>query len=377
MVDESYWYEVFDVSYRFVRVPRAGGGAVGLIRAARGGTITRNDDTRVKESAEVDLVGSCDVGSDLVRVFADFSWDDGTEWTECLGTFVPAVPSRSVKSGYSTSTLRLYGRLQELYDDAFATPYTVTGGSNAVEVAAQVARDAGLEVVAEESDFVTTQTRCYGIGAESRQADAGDGGSSETKLDMINDLLALAGFRAAYTDPYGRVVMERYRDPAEIAPSWRFEEGPRAKFCAEMEEEYDYTNTANHVVVRYANDAGEVVVGEAWDNDPESALSTVSRGRTITKGYSYTELPALTASQTRQEYADARARTLLSTAQSVVRRYTFTHAYCPVAVNDRVELAYASAGIDEMVQVRTQTITLKAGCPVECEARKFRRKAAA
>lgn len=374
MVDDKYWYEVFDVSYRFVRVSRSTFAESGLIRAIKGGMITRNDDTRIKESAEVELVDSYEFGPDLVRVFADFSWDDGTTWTECLGTFVPAVPSRSVKMGYSLSSLKLYGRLQELYDDAFAKPYTVPAGSNAVEVAKAVVQGMGLEVVAEQSDFVTTQVRYYGIGAETGQGDDSDDSSSDTKLDMVNDLLDLAGFKTAYTDPYGRVVLERYRDPSERAVVWGFEEGPSAKFCAEMEEEYDYTDTANHVVVRYSSDAGDVVVGEAWDNDPQSALSTVSRGRTITKGYAYTELPAVSASQTRQEYADARAKTLLSTAQSVIRRYTFTHAYCPVKVNDVVSLKYPSAGIDETPQIRTQTITLGAGCPVECEARKFRRR---
>lgn len=47
-------------SYRFVRVDRSTGEEVCEIRALRGGSISRNDDTRIKESAEVGIVGDAD-----------------------------------------------------------------------------------------------------------------------------------------------------------------------------------------------------------------------------------------------------------------------------------------------------------------------------
>lgn len=377
-MDSSYWYEPFtSTGYRFMRVSRETGNEIERVSVIKGGTISRNDSTSIKESAVLNMVGSYDFGPDLLRVYAEFGWMDGTTSDVCLGTFLPVTPSRSVKTGYATATLKLYGRLQELLDDKFAQPYTVVPGSNAVEVAKSVVESMGLECIADTSEYTTTQTRYYGVGAVSDQVDETEDDSSstsDTKLGMVNDLLDLAGFRAAFTDPYGRVVLQKYVDASYKPTTWAFTEGPTAKFCAELEEEYDYTDTANHVIVRYGSSTGEVVIGEAWDTDPESELSTVSRGRTITASYSYNELPEVTKGTTMQEYADARAKTLLLTAQAIVRRYTFVHTYAPVAVNDVVSLSYPSAGIEATPQIRTQTITLDAGCPVECEARKFNRR---
>ena len=373
-MDSSTWNRrISRTSYRFVRVSRATGNETGLISVLSGGTITRNDDTRIKESAEAEMVSDYDFGPDLVRIYLVAEWEGGERAEVPLGTFVPVAPSRDVTAGFSRYTLRMYGRLQELLDDKFASPVTVDPGSDAVAVARGVCEAQGLSVVAESSDYRTTNPRSYGVGAQQANSEVGD-----TKLDMVNDLLSLAGFRAATTDEMGRVVLSRYRDPSDVSPSWEFREGPSAKFERDMAEERDYATAANHVVVRYGSmgddGAGGVVVGEAYDTDPASELSTASRGRVITASYEYDELPPGKTAEEMQAYADARAEALLATAQSVIRRVTLTHAYAPVRVNDVVELDYPSGGVSGRFQVRTQTLTLTGGCPTECEARMYRRR---
>lgn len=380
-MDSSYWYDSFAATrYRFMRVSRATGAETERITVIRGGTVTRNDDTRIKESAELSMVGEYSFGPDFLRVYAEFEWLDGTALDVCLGTFLPVVPGRSIYPGHSKATLKLYGRLQELLDQKFARPVTVAPGTNAVSKAREVCEELGFEVIADSSDYTTTLTRAYGVGASSQQSRADETSTiGDTVLDMVNDLLDLAGFRAAYTDPFGRIVMQRYMDPDEKPVTWEFLEGPAAKFEGTMTEERDYTSAANHVVVAYGSLSSDgdkkTVVGEAKDEDPNSDLSTVSRGRVITKSYSYTELPPGSTDAEMQAYADKRAKSLLSTAQSVVERITFTHTYAPVAVNDVVRIGYGSGDVSGRYQVRTQKITLSAGCPVACEARIFRRRA--
>lgn len=365
------WDERIDLtSYRFMRVDRKTGLETGAVSVLSGGTITRNDDTRIKESAECKLTAPVDFGPDLVRVYMTAEWGGKSE-DVVLGTFLPVVPSRSVRAGYSTSTIRVYGRLQELLDDSFASTATVEKGENAVERAKAVCKEAGLDVVAEPSDYAVTETRVYGAGVTGNNSAVGD-----KKLDMVNDLLDLAGFRAAYTDPMGRVVFEKYRDPGEIAPSWAFVEGPAAKFESSMEEERDYTDAANHVVVVYGPTTdGKSIAAEAWDNDPQSTLSTVSRGRAITRTYSYSDLPPGKTDEEMQAYADKRAATLLSTAQSVIWRVRMRHPYVPIRVGNTVEVDYPSGDIKGTFQVRAQTLTLTGGCPTNSEVRKFRRRA--
>lgn len=362
-------------SYRFMRVSRETGDEVERIGALKGGTVTRNDDTRIKESAEATMVGRYDFGPDLVRVHMDCEWPDGSTADVTLGTFLPVLPSRSVHGPHSRSAVKMYGRLQELLDDKFAVPVTLSRGDNAVAKAREVCEGAGLTVIADPSDFTITDTRAYGVGAEQNNSETDD-----TKLGMVNDLLDLAGFRAAFTDPMGRVVMRRYAPPEDIAPSWRFIEGPGAKFESDMTDERDYTTIANHVVVRYGtvtDEGGEVIVSEAWDTDPGSDLSTVSRGRVITKSYAYQELPPGKTAEERQEYADNRAENLLRTAQSVIRRVTFTAPYHPVAVNDTVEIAFPTGGVEGVFQIRRQVMKLTGGCPTSNEVRNFWRRATA
>ena len=127
--------------------------------------------------------------------------------------------------------------------------------------------------------------------------------------------------------------------------------------------------------MRYGGDNDtEAIVAEAWDTDPNSPLSTVSRGRAITKSYSYSDLPEGKTDAERRDYADRRAATLLKTAQSVIRRVTLTSAYTPTGINDTVNIDYPTCGVSGKFQIRTQRLSLLGGCPTEVECRQFRRR---
>lgn len=367
MPSDERWLRTFAwTKYRFVRVSRATGNELETLPMLKGGSIERNNDVRIMERASIGRVGELSIGADLVRCYLSVGWRDGTSEDVALGTFIPSIPSRDVRSGYSTATVSMRGRLQELMDDGFATPVVLPAGTNAVAAAREVCEGMGLEVVSDPSDYETTRARTYGIGAEQNNSESG-----ETKLDMVNDLLGLAGFWAAKTDPYGRVLFRRYRELSERAPSWAFEEGPSARFEGSMTHERDETGVANHVVCVYSGEGGKVV-GEAWDRDPSSPYSTVSLGRTVTRSYTYSDLPEGDGAQM-QATADSQAAKYLAQNQSVIERVKMRHTYVPVAINDAVELCYPSGGISGRFEVRTQTLTLTGGCPVEAELRRFLR----
>lgn len=353
-------------SYRFMRVSRATGEETERLNMLKGGSITRNNDVRIMENAEVNVLGSFSLGPDLVRIYMDAVWPNGDTAEVALGTYIPSAPSRDVNIGYSTSKVKLYGRLQELMDDKFTSPVTLGEGANAVEEAVKVCEDMGLEVIADPSDFTITRTRSYGVGVVQNNSETGD-----TKLDMVNDLLSLADFQAAKTDPMGRVVMRKYVEPQQKKPSWSFVEGMNAKFEGKMTDERDTMSVANHVKVYYRTDE-EVCVGEAWDH--ESEFSVENQGRVVTKTYEYTELPEGETADDRKKYAESRAGTLLATAQSVIRRVTMSHAYAPIAINDTVSLEYPSGGISGKFEVRTMKLSLVGGCRTQTELRQFQRR---
>lgn len=364
-MDSSFWFGDYSTAYRYMRVSRATGSEIGELYGITPGSITRNDDTSIKESAECKCTGGFDIGADLVRVYMDATSSTGEAVSVPLGTFVPAVPSRTVDGPIETSAVKLYGRLQELEDDDFAVPLTVPGGSNAVDIAAGICRDAGLEVLYPKSGYVTTDARYYGVGATS------DSQTVDSKLGAVNDLLSLAGYRSAHTDAMGRVTFDVYREPSVSPAAWTFREGRNARFESEVSEELDYTSTANHVVVRYAStEENKAFVGEAWDRDPESPLSTVSRGRTITKSYTYDELPPGKDDAARQGSSDAKAGELLAAEQAVIHRVTVNGTYAPVDIADTVAFSYPTGGIEGKFAVRTETLKLSGGCPMQIELKR-------
>lgn len=356
--------------YRFVRVSRATGEELEMLPMLRGGSITRNNDVRILDTAEVTRVGKFDIGADLVRVYRTAEWRGGHSETIVLGTFIPVIPSRNVHNRFSTATVKLYGRLQELLQDKFAHPYTVNKGENAVEVAKRVATEIGLTVIADPSDYTVSRTRVYGIGADQNNSETDD-----TKLGMVNDLMSLAGFRAAKDDVMGNILLSKYVDPVNRPASYSMSEGPECKFEPDMTDEHDITETANHVVVVYRGESAdsktETYVGEAWDRDPNSPYSTVSRGYTITTSYEYSDAPVGKTKDEKDKYADERAKSLLKTNQSGVRRVTMRSTYYPATVNDSIYIDYPSGGISGKFEIRVQKLTLTGGCPVETELRQF------
>ena len=83
------WLREFDASYRFMRVSRATGAEVSELEGFEdGGSISRNLDTDVYESASATCEGGLDVGADLVRVYLDADFGGEVERV-ALGTFVP------------------------------------------------------------------------------------------------------------------------------------------------------------------------------------------------------------------------------------------------------------------------------------------------
>lgn len=360
------WSKRFDASYRFMRVSRSTGLETGLIGGIRtGGSITRNLDTDIKESGSIDCVGSFDVGPDLVRVYLDAAFPhDGSTESVALGTFLPSVSSRTTDGTSSGSTVSLNGRLKELADSQFVQPFMLPAGTNLVEYATTIARGAGLAVNADDSAYTNSEPLYYGVQPTGTEASSDD----STKLAVVNDLLERAGFDSARTDPMGNVLMKRTAAITDRAPAWSFIEGATARFLRDATDEADTSSVANVVYVVYSGQAEDgstsTTIGSAVDDDPASPWSTVSMGREVVARYDYQG----TATQAE---ADAKAAELLAGQRSVARKVTMSHVYAPVSLSDAVAVDYRSGGITGTFGIRTQRLTLGAGCLTETEARAY------
>lgn len=347
------WTRAFTARYRVMRVDRATGNETAMLDGVTAKSITRNIDSQAYESASIDTSRDQQLGSDLLRIYLDAEFPDGTVETVPLGTFVPNLPKLTRSTGLATGTIDLDGRLKEAASTRYPYAVTVPAGVKAVAQAKTVLESCGLTVEAEESDYELTATWSLGVD---------ESGSEQSKLDDANALLDIAGFSAARTDAMGVVHLRRYVDPASRPLAKRYEEGRDARFLREVEDERDASEIANYVVVTYSTSDG-TVVGTAKNEDPSDPYSIPSIGYERCASYSYDSLVS-------QEEADAKAQQLLE-QQKVVRRVTVQHIYDGIACDDAVEMDYPSADMAGRFTVRTQDIECGAGCLVKDEWRAF------
>lgn len=357
------WKKRFASSYRYMRVDRKTNLDVERLRnICNGGTIERNLDTNY-ETGKVSYKGALDLGSDLLRVYLEAAFPDGSIHLEPLGTFLVSTPKRPI--GQALAEADLSGRLAEVDEDEFDQPRLVPAGTNAVDYAAKLLREAGLEVNADQSDFKLTTA--WVVGA------IGNGESNyRTRLKAVNALLAAAGFSSASCDPLGRVLLRKYIEPDKRAPTMVMEEGKGARFVDDGTEEFDKSKVANVVHIDYST-SDESIRGTAIDSDPNSEYSTVRRGWRKAVSYTRSELPHGSTAAERQANANAEAQSLLATEQSAIHRLTATHIYAPVGISDAIDVRWPSEGISGNFAIRKQTLTLVGGCPMELEMRRFER----
>lgn len=358
------WDKSFLASYRFMRVDRASGNEVQRVTNIKnGGCIERNQD-KDYTTGQVDYSGVLDLGADLLRVYLDADFG-GSSIAEPLGTFVVSAPKRTRRGVSSTGTADLSGRLSEVAEDEFDVPFTVPAGTAVVPYVVGLLKAAGFaDVIADESDYRLAQDWVLGI-------DSGDAKLSK-RLAACNALLNVAGFRAVDEDAYGRPVLRKYMEPQDRPVSMTLREGAGARFVNEVVDELDRSGVANVVHCDYETQDA-FFRGTAVDSDPTSPYSTVSRGWRKTASYSYSDLPEGATDAERQKAADAKAAEMLRTQQSAIHRVTVKRTYAPIACGDAVMIDWASAGINGKFAVRTATLTLVGGCPIEMEVKRYER----
>lgn len=355
------WHKPFSSTYRFMRVSRQTGYETEQMDGILKGKLTINQDTATFESAELETARYFDIGSDFIRGYLDAEWEDGTTESVCLGTWLATIPSRSVDGASETCTAYCDGRLQELQDDSFEAPITVSASSNIVSTAKSIAVADGLAVIATPSSKMLDADWVFGLDDTAEN----EGGS---KLGAVNALLGLANYSAASTDVMGNVIMQPYVEPAGRNPVWTFEEGLGATFLAKAVDERDSRDVCNVVLAIYETDEG-TVIGSAVDDDPMSPFSTVSLNRRKVAKYTYNQ-------NVDQATADKTAESLLRTQQAIIHRVTLSHVHCPARVGDVVTVKWPSAGIDGTYVIRTQSVDIgSAGCMTTSELKAYERRA--
>lgn len=306
-------------------------------------TINRDYEAETKGSASIDITKS--IGECYVRVYL-VTVQNGVENRHALGTFLIQTPSSSFDGKIETVTVDAYTPLLELKENPPPLGYSIAKNENIMAMAHRLTQ--------EQTRAPVVETSCSETLFEDFVANADD-----TWISFNTDLIANAKYEYGL-DEMGRVLFLPKQDTASLQPVWTYNTGNSSILQPSISLDHDLYGIPNVVEVLYSNGNG-YYYSKAVNDDPNSPISTVNRGREITHRVTNPDLNGNATKLQIEEYA----KQLLRELSTLEYTLTYTHGYCPVRVYDCVRLNYPEAGLNNVkAKVISQSIKCDAGCQV-------------
>lgn len=196
-------------------------------------------------------------------------------WVEFpLGVFIPSSPSRHFSTG-TTYEVEAYDRSVILKEDCITDRLYFSDGTSYYSALESILIGAGIE------EAMITQTSA--VFATEREFETG-----ESKLDILNQLLAEINYDTVSVNEEGIFVLQPYIEPSEDYISLWYENDELSVIGLEAETEMDLYSVPNVFVAIVSNPDYtkdntdfEFFRSEYVNDNPVSVLSTVRRGRKI------------------------------------------------------------------------------------------------
>ena len=310
-------------------------------------TITRDSETATLESATIDVNES--LGECYIRVYL-ITIQNGVKEKFPLGTFIVQTPSSSFNGKVREVSMDAYSPLLELKESPPPIGYSVLKGDNILEKVYLITREnVRAPVVKTDCD----KTLFNDFVAE----------TDDTWLTFNTDLLANAKYLYDL-DEMGRVLFSPKQDTASLQPIWTYTDDNSSILYADLNMKHDLYRIPNVVEVIYSN-GKEQYYSRVVNDDVNSPISTVNRGREIIHRVSNPDIIGDPTKNQIQEYAEQLLRELSSIEYTI----SYKHGYCPVRRGDCVRLNYMKAGVTNIkAKVVSQTIKCSSGCEVSEKA---------
>ena len=311
--------------------------------AVKSSTITRDSDTETLGSATIDISES--IGECYIRIYL-VTIQNELRQRFPLGTFLVQTPSTNFTGKRRNITLDAYTPLLELKENPPPLGYSLLKESNIMEQAYVICRENArapvVKVDCEETlnyDFVSN--------------------TDDTWMSFTSDLISNAKYQFEL-DELGRILFAPKQDLASLQPVWTYDDDNSSILYPEISLEHDLYGIPNAVEVIYSS-GSETFYAKVVNDDENSPISTVNRGREILHRVTNPDFGGLPSQAMIDEYAQRCLRDVSSVEYTV----SYTHGYCPVRLGDCVRLNYARAGItDVKAKVISQTIHCTPSCKV-------------
>ena len=306
-------------------------------------TISRDDGTETLGSASIDLgesIGECYVRIYLVTV------QNGVTEKHPLGTYLIQTPAAGFSGTTQLVSTDAYTPLIELKEGHPPLGYSRFKDGNIMETAYLITREhVRAPVVRPLCDEKLTSDFISHL--------------DDTWLTFNTDLISAANYKYSL-DEMGRILFAPKQDTASLQPVWTYTDDNSSILYPSISMDHDLYGIPNVVEVLYSNNSG-YYYAKAVNDDPNSPISTVNRGREIVHRVVDPDLIGIPNEGHVKEYANTLRRELSCLEYTV----TYTHGYCPVKIGDCVRLNYSRAGLhDVKAKVIKQSIKCEPGCPV-------------
>lgn len=337
------WSKTMEQTFDYYVVDTGTWRDMSKLNSVKSCSITRDSTVDTKGSASYDIAD--EIGECYIRAYLKTS-QNGLKERFPLGTFLVQTPSTKFDGRTSSTTIEAYTPLTELKENYPALGYTVMKGSNVMENAYMIAR--------ERMRAPVTKTLC----ATKLYSDF-VANSNDTWLTFLSDLMANAKYQFDL-DENGRVLFSPIQNSASLQPVHEYNDDNSSILYPDLTIEHDIYGIPNVVEVIYSK-GGEYYEARVVNEDEDSPVSTVNRGREITKRITDPEL----SGDPTKEQIELYAKQVLEEVSTLEYTISYTHGYCGTRVGDCVRLNYKSAGLDGVkAKIISQTIKCEPGCPV-------------
>ena len=305
------------------------------INNIKSSTINWDSDTETLGSATIDMsesIGECYVRMYLVTI------QNGIKDRHPLGTFLVQTPSWSFDGKTKDISVDAYTPLLELKENLPPIGYSLLKGNSITDAAYRICRD--------NSRAPVIKAECSDVLYNDFVANTND-----TWLSFSSDLIANANYIFGL-DELGRILFQPKQDTASLQPVWTYSDDNSSILYPDITMDQDLFGIPNVVEVVYSNGNG-YYYGRAVNDNPNSPISTVKRGREIVRRETNPNIGGNPTEAQTQEYAERLLREM-STLECTV---TYSHGYCPVRLGDCVRLNYSRSGVNGVkAKVVSQTI---------------------
>lgn len=315
-------------------------------------SITRDVSSDTGGSASFNV--SSDLGELYIRVYLITTQNRITEKFP-LGTYLCQTTGEGFDGKVKDVTLDAYAPLLELKEKNTPLGYSLGKDVNILQSASRiVSQNVRAPVVGAEGDYVLSYPFVANI--------------NDTWFTFISDLLASVQYTMD-VDELGRIIFIPEQDTNSLQPIWTYTDDNSSILQPDFDVSRDLYGIPNVLEVVYTKEDGiytkedgSYIYSKVTNDDPNSPISTVTRGREVMQRITD---PDIFGSPTQVQLDDYAKQTLrnLSTIEYTL---TYTHGYCPVRVGDCVLINYERAGlINQRAKVIRQNIKCETGCQVE------------